>query len=879
MSVQRVAPKAWGAHRSIGAAIRAAAPAGTGVPGVMVQAGAYTERLVVDRPVKLVAAGAPGDVRVIGVNGPALTVSAAAGTIQGLRIEATSGQPAVLVERGTLVLEDCEIHGDVRISADAAPTLRRCRVTGGMVMIEDSSRAVLEDCVVADASRVALFVRGDAAPSITRLRVTGSGGDGIVYAEAARGVLTGGEVSRPAQTGVAVLGTAAPAIRGLIVRESGGDGIRVDGQGSDKDSIRTGGGVVVEECEVIRPAGGGAVVTGSAQILLRKTTMTDCATAGVLITDKAGARMEGCTIRRTGRTALVARDAATVIADHLTIDHADGNGVLIEGNASVQLTDTDVGHTSYTAVHAAGHAEITVTRGHLHDTSEYGLRVVDQALAVADGAEISKAAAAGIGVEDRGDVTATGCRITGGVIGVSLSGRHRPLLRDCEITDAARIGVLVETDTTAVLQRCTIRGAVDSGLHFADRSSGYVTDCEVSDLPGIGLVVSAGATPSVRSTTVLRTKKNGLVVLDGGHGEFTDCAVGEADYPAIYVGAGADPAFRRLHVHDTARGATLDPAAAASWIDCTSAAVAADYLPAGTSAARRRATPSPGGAAAALGTNVRGDSEAESLEDLLGELNELVGLDSVKQDVSRMVNVMRMVRQRQAAGLSAPPLGRHLVFAGNPGTGKTTVARLYGRILAALGLLESGHLVEADRSTLVGEYVGHTAPRTQAVFRRAVGGVLFIDEAYALAPEGQGSDFGQEAIVTLVKLMEDHRDEVVVIVAGYPSDMQRFTESNPGLASRFTRTLQFEDYLAGELVGIVRAQAVDHQYQLGPGTEEALAEQFDRRRVMPRFGNGRSARQVFQEMTERQAQRVGAMADAGTDDLMTLLVDDLPEAL
>jgi SpoVK/Ycf46/Vps4 family AAA+-type ATPase len=247
----------------------------------------------------------------------------------------------------------------------------------------------------------------------------------------------------------------------------------------------------------------------------------------------------------------------------------------------------------------------------------------------------------------------------------------------------------------------------------------------------------------------------------------------------------------------------------------------------------------------------------------------------VKQDVNRMVNVMRMVRQRREAGLQAPPLGRHLVFEGNPGTGKTTVARLYGRILTALGLLESGHLVEADRSTLVGEYVGHTAPRTQAVFRRAVGGVLFIDEAYALVPEGQGSDFGAEAVVTLVKLMEDHRDEVVVIVAGYPSDMDRFTASNPGLASRFTRSLRFEDYEPGELVGIVRGQAAAHQYKLAAGTEEALAEYFGRLRHAPRFGNGRSARQVFQEMTERQAQRVSGLADPDTEDLMTLLVEDL----
>jgi Holliday junction resolvasome RuvABC ATP-dependent DNA helicase subunit len=890
MSVQRVAPRAWGAHRSIGAAVRAVDPGANGAPAVTVQAGVYNERLFVDRPVKLVGAGAPGDVRVIGAGGPALTASAASGTVQGLRIEAATGEVAVLVERGALVLEDCEIHGDVRISADAAPTLRRCRVTGGTVLIEDASRATLEDCVVADSSRVALVVRGDAAPTITRVRINGSGGEGIVFADAARGVLIEGEVSRPSRTGITVLGTSAPAFRGLTVREPGGDGFRIDGQddgrsGSDglsgeladrlrKDlSVRTGGGVVIEKCEVVRPAGAGAVITGSAAVLMRGTTVTEPAGAGLLAADRADVRLEACTIRRAARSAMVARDTATVTAERLTVESADGNGVLAEGSTTVRIVDSEIGHTAYTAVHAAGHAEVTVVRGQLHDTSEYGLRVLEQAMAALDGTEISNAAAAGISVEDRGDVTATGVRISGGVAGVSLAGTHHPLLRDCEITDVARVGVLVEADTAAVLQRCTIRGAADAGLHFGERSTAYVVDCSVSDVAGIGVVVSAGARPDVRSTTVLRTKKNGLAVHDGGHGDFVDCEVGEADYPAVFVGAGADPTFRRLHVHDTARGVTLDPAAGPTWIECTSEKVAADDLPERVASGAKPAAVLAGAAP----TSAPRKDEPESLEDVLAQLNDLVGLGSVKDDVNRMVNVMKLVRQRREAGLSAPPLGRHLVFAGNPGTGKTTVARLYGRILTALGLLESGHLVEADRSMLVGEYVGHTAPRTQAVFRRAVGGVLFIDEAYALVPEGQGTDFGQEAIVTLVKLMEDHRDEVVVIVAGYPSDMDRFTASNPGLASRFTRTLRFEDYVPEELVGIVRGQAADHQYRLGPGAADALAELFDRMRTMPRFGNGRSARQVFQEMTERQAQRVALMADPGTEDLMTLLIDDLPE--
>jgi hypothetical protein len=182
------------------------------------------------------------------------------------------------------------------------------------------------------------------------------------------------------------------------------------------------------------------------------------------------------------------------------------------------------------------------------------------------------------------------------------------------------------------------------------------------------------------------------------------------------------------------------------------------------------------------------------------------------------------------------------VFAGNPGTGKTSVARLYSRLLAALGMLGRGHLVEADRAAMVGEYIGHTAPRTQAVVRQALGGVLFIDEAYALVPPGNTMDFGQEAIATLVKLMEDHRDEVVVIVAGYPQEMDRFIASNPGLASRFTRTLTFDDYGPAELTWIVESQCRQHEYHLTDDARTALHTLFGSMNHGTGFGNGRAAR-------------------------------------
>jgi SpoVK/Ycf46/Vps4 family AAA+-type ATPase len=263
------------------------------------------------------------------------------------------------------------------------------------------------------------------------------------------------------------------------------------------------------------------------------------------------------------------------------------------------------------------------------------------------------------------------------------------------------------------------------------------------------------------------------------------------------------------------------------------------------------------------------------VEGLLSQLYGMVGLTQVKQEVAGIVDLIASARQREQAGLPVPHLSRHLIFAGAPGTGKTTVARLYKEILTALGVLDGGPLIEVARADLVGEYVGQTAQRTKSAFERARGGVLFIDEAYTLAPRGtSGNDFGREAIDTLVKLMEDHRDEVVVIAAGYTDDMGRFLASNPGLSSRFSRYVLFENYTSDELVTIFTQHAAAAGYECPDETLALLRAHFDQVPRDKSFGNGRYARMVLEEMITRQASRLRSMAAPTDDDLRALTAQD-----
>jgi Holliday junction resolvasome RuvABC ATP-dependent DNA helicase subunit len=806
-----------GAYPSINDALKAATDGAL----ITVAGGTYEEALVITRMVTIAAARGAGEVLVSTGAGSAVVIDAEAVQLSGLTISGGDDEAAAVeIRRGEAALDACRIAG-------AGWTA---------ILAWHQGRLVARECRIDDTPGAGIVVTSATANTVEKTVLKGTRSSAIVVAE-------GGRLT----------------VRDSVVDEAGGNGICVNGHGHAqiKDTAITDCGkpaLVIEQ-----KAGAtveGLTVTGSvstdAYLNSRgEITLTGCRFSGagsdsVHIAEGSGPLLRGCTVTAPARIAFRITGKSRPRLENCEITQASV-GVLVDGGSAPDVKHLAVREVSRTAVVVTDGADAKLE--HLTATEcGGGLRVAGAAKVVLRDCEIATDRAAAVELSEGGTGAFEGLRLrTGGGTGISLAGGAK-----AEVVSATLHGgeVLVGADAAIALRDSEIAGAGTDGIRVAGGGSVTAIGCRVHGARGHGVNIQASARAEVRNCQIFDNAGDGVRSNTDEHVVVRDCEVRDNGGRQVHQ-VRDNPQFSATNVSGgdrRSRSGRPEPGDG-EW-------------------PQDGERPEPSGPEQQRGTGP------------LAELDGLVGLESVKHEVTSLINLNKMAQRREEMGLPMPPMSRHLVFAGPPGTGKTTVARLYGAVLAELGILSKGHIVEVARADLVAQYIGATAIKTMEVFTKAIGGVLFIDEAYTLTSQSKGSgpDFGQEAVETLMKLMEDHRDEVVVIVAGYSEQMDQFLSSNPGMASRFSRTVEFPNYTVDELVTIVQGLCGKHYYELEDSALEALTSYFERTPKGPTFGNGRVARQLFESMINRQASRLAAQPGGADSELSRLTAADV-EAL
>ena len=800
------------AYRTITEALRNATDGAV----ITVAAGRYDEHLVIDRVVTITPEQAPGSVHVHCDKGITVAVAAEGVQLAGLVLTgADADAPVVQVQRGELALDGCTVSG----SAWAA------------IFAHTHGTLAVRDCTVGNEFGAGIVVTSAGANVVENTVIAEVASSALVVAEGGRVLARGLTVEHSGGNGLCVngrahaevetstfVGCAKPAI--AVEQEAGAriTGVKVSSSGT-VDAYLTGHGAIeMSDCEFTGSSSQAIYIASGSAPRLSGCRVSKAVTNGFYITGASKPVLERCSVSDSPLGIVVDAGSAPTL-DQITVRGAESASVRVLGAANVQFEGLTVEGPG-AGMSVLGGSSVTVRGGEIS---------AGRGPAVELG-EASKGAYARVGFhasEGRGLLLGTGTRGT----------LESAVFEGC--------GALVGADALLTAQDTRFSGAPDDAV--AVQAAGRLTasDSRVNGARGHGVSVEAGAHVQLTGCKIVGNGGEGIHAAENAADavQLRDCDIRDNGAAS---GRGdrarqAPAAARTVQAYD-GRGAEPDAG------DESQGAAPAD--------ARR---------AAHAGTGP------------LAELEALVGLASVKAEVTGLINLIQMAQRREQMGLPMPPMSRHLVFAGPPGTGKTTVARIYGAVLAELGVLPRGHMVEVSRADMVAQIIGGTAIKTTEVVTKALGGVLFVDEAYTLTNQskGTGPDFGREAVETLMKLMEDHRNELVVIAAGYSEHMEQFLSSNPGMASRFSRTIEFPNYSVDELVTIVHGMCSAHQYDLPDETLKTLNDYFEQVPKGPTFGNGRVARKVFEAMVNNQATRLAAELEADDAELSRFMPADV----
>ena len=622
------------------------------------------------------------------------------------------------------------------------------------------------------------------------------------------------------------------------------------------------GNLVLENCFITTSVGVGVKVENSGTIILKKSKVYGGPDAGIKFDRGASGIVEDCQIYNHRLSNIIVSHGSEAIIRRCQIHDSEKSGIWIAENSKVIVEECNIFANAYPGIGITSEAKSKILKCKIYNGTN-GILITNGGQGLIENCEIYGNTYPGIAITSGSNPVVKRCKIYNGTNGISIAENGQGLIENCEIYGNTYPGVAINSGGNPVIKKCQIYGGKSYGILVTDKGQGIIDSCEIYDNKDKGISITSEADPTIINCNIYG-EKQGIAIAEKGKGLIENCSVFANKAGGISITLEADPVIKKSKIYDNkGNGISVKDNGKGVIEDCEIV----------------------GNADLAISLDSQDNTivknckvqNGKSLNILLQELDSLVGLSSVKQVVKEIVDTEIANQRLRTVGMKVDQTEtRHMVFIGNPGTGKTTVASLMGEIFKELGVLKKGQFVEVRRDLLVGQYQGHTAKLTAAAVRSALDGILFVDEAYALI-QGENDEYGREAVNTLISLMENYRQRTIVIFAGYAPQMRQLINSNPGLESRIAYQIEFSDYTGDEMQQIFLSMCENSGWICSPDLSDYLVQVFANIYTSrdENFANARNVRNLFEAMVRRLKSRI-VRDNLSGEKMLALSVEDIP---